>query len=267
MNSLVSIIMPVYNAERFISEAINSVLDQTYPNWELLIINDGSSDGSVQIIKTFKDKRIRFFDQSNQGVSAARNVGLKNMMGDYFCFLDGDDVFTPDSLSCRLKLFSLDETVDFVDGKVIRFDDQSKFEISSWTPSYEGKPLNDLVTLGQKTFFGITWMIRRKMDQVYEMEKGLTHGEDLLFLIQVACNNGNYTYTDHIILNNRVHGQSAMNNLDGLATGYRYIYSKLKSMHEIRSVDISKYRRRVNRILILSYFRKMQFSKGLKSLI
>ena len=85
-DALVSILMPVYNAEAFISEAITSVIRQSHKNWELLIVNDGSTDRSKNIIHSFPDKRIQYFEQQNRGVSVARNVGLKNMKGDYFCF-------------------------------------------------------------------------------------------------------------------------------------------------------------------------------------
>src|SRR5687768_10401875 len=122
--NLVSIIMPVHNAGRFVREAIQSVLDQSYSNWELLIINDGSIDDSAKQINQLQDERIKLFNQEHRGVSAARNVGLAHMRGDYFCFLDADDVLPPRSVEARLREF--DETIAFVDGEVDIFDYEIK---------------------------------------------------------------------------------------------------------------------------------------------
>ena len=90
---LVSIIIPTYNTEMYISSCINSVLNQSYPNIEIIIINDGSTDNTEKEILKFKDSRIHYIKQKNQGVSVARNTALKIINGDYFCFLDADDLF------------------------------------------------------------------------------------------------------------------------------------------------------------------------------
>ena len=90
-NNLISIILPLYNSEKTIYNTIKSILNQTYKNFELLIINDGSTDNSLSICNSFNDSRIRIINQDNSGVSSARNNGLRNIKGDYFCFVDSDD--------------------------------------------------------------------------------------------------------------------------------------------------------------------------------
>jgi glycosyltransferase involved in cell wall biosynthesis len=267
MNSLISIIMPVYNAEKFVAEAINSVLKQTYANWELLIINDGSVDGSEQVIKIFNDNRIRFFYQSNQGVSAARNVGLKNMKGDYFCFLDADDVFPENSVLSRHQIFIQNPETIFVDGKVEKWDSNFGNLKSTWTPCMMGNPLIDLISLEGKSFFGPTWMIRRGNNKEYQMREGLTHGEDLLFYIDIAALGGTYSFTNDLILLYRVHSQSAMQNLDALNVGYLTIHRILSSNTKISKSLLSRYRNKVRRIMFLSYLRKIKIFQALKSLI
>jgi len=105
MENLVSVIMPAYNAEKYIKEAIESVLNQTYPNFEFLIINDGSKDKTTEIVKSFKDKRIRFFDlPNNVGVSEARNIGLSYATGDWIAFIDSDDKWKPERLEALLSI-------------------------------------------------------------------------------------------------------------------------------------------------------------------
>lgn len=103
MNELVSVIMPCYNAEAFISEAIQSVLDQTYQNFELIIVNDGSTDASEREIKKFTDNRIRYFSQENKGQCAASNFGITQAGGEYIKFFDADDVLGKDHLEAQLR--------------------------------------------------------------------------------------------------------------------------------------------------------------------
>ena len=86
-----SIIIPAYNVEKYIKETIQSVLNQTYDNYEIIVINDGSTDKTEEVIKSIKDKRIKLVNQNNKGVSAARNNGIKHATGDYIIFIDSDD--------------------------------------------------------------------------------------------------------------------------------------------------------------------------------
>jgi len=105
-NNLVSIIIPCYNAEEFISETIDSVLAQTYENWEMIIVDDCSIDNSPQIIlsSTNKDERIRLIKLSkNSGVAEARNMGLLQAKGDYIAFLDSDDIWDKNKLHEQIK--------------------------------------------------------------------------------------------------------------------------------------------------------------------
>lgn len=103
--NVVSIIMPAYNAEKWIGAAIEKVKEQTYTNWELIIINDGSTDRTEEICreKGENDRRIRIFTQENKGPSAARNYGLDQMTGDYFTIIDCDDYLRCDALEIYLN--------------------------------------------------------------------------------------------------------------------------------------------------------------------
>ena len=113
---MVSIIMPVYNSEKFVSEAIESVLNQSYKNWELLIVNDGSTDQSPKIINDYaeKDSRIKVFHRNNQGVSMARNFALDRICGEYVTFIDSDDVYLINRLERLLQVFAQYKDCDIV---------------------------------------------------------------------------------------------------------------------------------------------------------
>ena len=90
----ISIIMPAYNAEKTIRQCIHSVLEQTYKNYELIIVNDGSNDNTSTICKQFeKDDKIKYIEKENEGVSKARNIGIQHATGNYICFIDSDDEY------------------------------------------------------------------------------------------------------------------------------------------------------------------------------
>src|SRR5574344_1329124 len=104
MNSLVSIVVPVYNASKFIEETINCVLNQTYQNFELILVDDLSKDNSVEVIKKFKDERIRLIEQTEKQLAAgSRNRGIKEAKGRYLCYLDADDLWEKEKIEKQVK--------------------------------------------------------------------------------------------------------------------------------------------------------------------
>lgn len=120
MNSIVSIIVPFYNAEKFIAQCIQSIKNQTYKHWELILVNDGSTDKSTDIAKLYskQDDRIHLIFQKNAGVSAARNKGLASVKGDFICFCDVDDYYESNALELMVNSFS--DSVDIVKCNFIR---------------------------------------------------------------------------------------------------------------------------------------------------
>ena len=106
MNKLVSIIVPCYNQVQYLDEALQSVYDQTYQNWECIIVNDGSPDHTEEVVKKWieKDNRFKYFYQENGGLSSARNIGLENAKGDYIQFLDADDFLDAKKIELSLEI-------------------------------------------------------------------------------------------------------------------------------------------------------------------
>jgi len=103
MLSLVSIIIPFYNAEQYIAEALYSALEQTYGDLEIIVVDDGSTDASLEIVKQYKDNRIKILSQRNKGGSSARNNAIEAAMGEYIKFLDADDVLLPDAIEKQIE--------------------------------------------------------------------------------------------------------------------------------------------------------------------
>lgn len=228
MNSLVSVIMPVYNAEVYVGLAITSVLQQSYSNIELLIINDGSNDKSEEVIlkSIANDSRVKYFKQKNTGVSAARNVGLRNMTGVFFCFLDADDIFPVNSIELRMRKFSANPDLAFCDGAVTTWDANFEKQQSSWKPTHRGSAFEKLTELSESCFFGLTWLIKRDDVMEYRFQEDMTHAEDLLFFIEIS-RSGNYDFIDDPVLLYRASQKSAMRNLNGLAVGYNALYDTI----------------------------------------
>jgi len=123
-NSLISIIIPCFNQAKFLNETLNSVLEQTYQNWECIVVNDGSTDDSENIAKGWvaKDTRFKYFNQVNSGVSAARNLALDKAQGNFIQFLDADDLLEVDKIEISIHAMQKYE-VEVVCSNYIMFKD------------------------------------------------------------------------------------------------------------------------------------------------
>lgn len=178
---LVSIIMPAYNCEKYVFEAINSVLAQTYKNWELLVLDDGSKDNTLQIIEEFsrKDSRIKAFpNRKNMGVSATRNRGIELASGDWIAFLDSDDMWEP---------LKLEKQFEVVENKSVEF----LFTGSSYV-NEEGEPFKGLFEIPEKVTYKklrnqnviscSSVLVKKKYFENIKMEKDEMHEDYAVWL-------------------------------------------------------------------------------------
>ncbi len=94
--AIISVVIPAYNSEKTIRATIESVLQQSFKDFELIVIDDGSQDSTYQVVSSFSDSRVRVFSYPNAGVSASRNRGITKANGEFIAFLDADDLWTPD---------------------------------------------------------------------------------------------------------------------------------------------------------------------------
>jgi glycosyltransferase involved in cell wall biosynthesis len=118
---LVSIVIPSYNAEQWIEEAVKSALNQAWSKKEIIIVDDGSSDNTLSIAKRFESRSVKVLSQENQGASAARNKGLSIAQGDYIQWLDADDLLAPDKISNQLKVSSCESDLTLLSSSWARF--------------------------------------------------------------------------------------------------------------------------------------------------
>lgn len=147
---LVSVIIPLYNAERYIEQCIRSVLNQTWPNIELIVVDDGSTDNSYAIVKRFEDENVKILRQANQGASAAKQNGLNNAKGQYIQYLDADDLLDRDKIN-RQVFALLKEPNKIAVCKTVHFfgDDVENYieEEDNFFQAYLDEPLNFLIKL------------------------------------------------------------------------------------------------------------------------
>ena len=121
----VSVIIPTYNCERFIGRTINSALAQTYRDFELIVVDDGSTDGTQSLVAGYGDA-VHYVYQSNQGASAARNSALSRAGGEFIAYLDSDDLWSPEKLACQVEYLDAHPTCGFVHTEVSVIDEQDK---------------------------------------------------------------------------------------------------------------------------------------------
>ena len=123
-NIIISIIVPIYNVEEYLEECLESIRNQTYTNIEVILVNDGSIDGSKEICERFcqQDNRFKLVTQENQGLSAARNRGVKETIGEYIMFVDSDDVVKENIV--EVLFFYMNSDVDIVECQITRCKDE-----------------------------------------------------------------------------------------------------------------------------------------------
>lgn len=191
----VSIIMPAYNAEDHIKEAIQSVINQSYEGWELIVIDDGSRDRTEKIVRSFKDKRVKYFKQENQGRAAARNAGLKRAIGKYIGFLDADDLFMMDKLEKQVELLENTPDVIGVMGGWKRINPKGKV-LKTINKKNRWKIPKEKFLGGCPVHICMTLMHREFIDKGIRFETKRRYGEDWEFLLRLSTVY-NYEFMTH----------------------------------------------------------------------
>jgi len=125
---LVSVIIPVYNYDRYLGEAIESVLNQTYQHLEVIVVDDGSTDRSGEVAKSFADRGVQYCYQANAGIGPARNKGVEPAAGEFIAFLDADDRWPLQKIERQLKAFESDETLEMVFGQALQLQNGPEWE-------------------------------------------------------------------------------------------------------------------------------------------
>ena len=226
---MISIIIPAYNAEKYITETINSVLNQTYTDWELIIIDDGSTDNTAKIIKQFceKDDRIKYYYQENGGVSSARNLGIEKAEGNIIAFLDADDIWLENNLSEKNKVLSENEDVNWVFSQIIHFSQEKEIVDNNVEDINNLNWLNSLLLWkGEVKTTPSNIIVKRKcLESGIRFDTSLSTAADQDFCIQLASNFKG-RYIDESLVRYRVLEESMSRNIVVMEKDHISVFKK-----------------------------------------
>lgn len=223
ISSLVSIIVPCYNQAQYLDEALQSVLNQTYTNWECIIVNDGSPDNTEEVAKKWvaKDKRFKYFYQENGGLSSARNFGITHAIGEYILPLDADDKIAVNYVELAINAFQQDTTLKVVYCKAEKFGDE--------VGSLSLKPFS-IKTLATENMIFCSAMFKREDWQIvggYDIN--MIYGlEDWEFWIAILKNGGEVKSLNEVGFYYRIKANSMLKQLNNEKNMFLMEYLSIK---------------------------------------
>jgi len=183
----ISVIIPAYNAERTILETVESVRQQTFSDFELIVINDGSTDRTLELLNTVEDPRLKIFSYENGGAAVARNRGISHATGDFIAFLDADDLWTLDKLELQLVALQQHPEAGVAYSWTYCIDEQGKFLYHLETVFFEGNVYPQLLV---KNFLGcgsIPLIRRQAIESISKFNHSLVPVEDWDYWLRLAA--------------------------------------------------------------------------------
>ena len=213
---LISVILPVYNSEKYLREALNSVFNQHYTPLEIIIVDDGSTDGTSQIVKEYRGK-VQYYYQQNEGPASARNLGIQKANGDFITFIDADDLWPDDKLMNQMRCFEKYPETEIVQGLVERVDiskpnkpDESEVEEQLFIHSNLG-----------------AMIIRRAVfDKIGMFDRNLTYHSDTDFWFRARESGIKILVDNKIALIYRIHGSNHTTGKNTKSLGFARILKK-----------------------------------------
>lgn len=243
MNKKVSIIIPVYNGEDSISIPLNSLLEQTYTNFEAIIIDDGSKDRTKEVVEKFssKDCRLKYYYQDNAGVSVARNKGIGVATGDYICFLDSDDFYENSFIEKMINKIEIDSAyVCYCGYNVV----SPKGKSRKRTKFKSSDILTDYI-LANISVHTTSWVIKKEFlnESKIKFPEGVTWGEDFEFFCELLAKTTKITFVRDYLTNYRTGFEGdrlSAFSLDKLDKDFESIHRILNNTIINRSTTVDK---------------------------
>ena len=233
--NLVSIITPMYNAEKYVGLTIESVLAQTYKNWEMIIVNDGSKDSCAEIVKEYTQKgnRIKLINQVNAGSATARNNALRSAMGQYICFLDTDDLWDSNFLEKQLN-FLKEKNAALVFSSYRRIDEKGEKKLDPFIVPKTATYTDLLKTCSISCLTSI--YDKKQIGELYFKEELKSLRDDFAFWLQVLKKiKIAYGNTD-ILASYRVFASSTTGNKKKVIKPQFMVYYKVEKLGLIKSL-------------------------------
>lgn len=229
-----SLIVPVYNAEKYLTECLTSIVAELTDEMELIIVNDGSTDSSSKICKQFECSNVRIFENDNHGVSYSRNFGIDKAIGEYICFIDADDILSKNWSKNILE--NLNSAFDYI------------IFLSNITNNIEKEKLLEYTFKVDDKFHWIStpWskIYKKELLNKYQIrfKNGVINGEDMLFNAEVILSTDNISYVDCNIYNYRVNPLSVTKTFkDRLFKSDQFFLQYLQQIFEQQKLSCVKY--------------------------
>lgn len=269
-----SVVIPLYNKEKFIKHTIQSVLDQTFQDFEIIIVNDGSTDGSVEVVKQFEDERIHLIEQKNAGVSAARNRGIQEAKYDLIAFLDADDEWLPNHLEemAYLKNKYLICKVFATNYKIVDTTSKERFpvNIDLFLFSQNDGILENYFEIAAHTappiWTSAVVVEKRAIEKVKGFPQGIRLGEDLLVWALLAVNDS-IAYSKKITAVYNFKSLSELIDSEPFPDEPDVVGKELKALQVHSSQSLSKYISLWHRMRYNLYIKNFQRMKAFNEII
>ena len=252
MNSddpLVSVIIPLYNGARYISETLQSVLNQSHGNFEIVVVDDGSKDDSAEIVKAISDPRIKYTSQENKGIAGARNTGIKLSRGEYITFLDQDDLFHREKLEREVDAFKQHPGVGVVYSEVPAINEH-RSRLNSGRAMFHKRPSGNVLeqSLAHNIIPGTAgiMVLRSCFDEAGLFDEQLSGVDDWHMWVRLAAvTRFKYLPEEHAFV--RLHSSNTSNDVSHMARDGLAAVDKLYSDPLIRSaasgLDVERLRK------------------------
>lgn len=245
----VSIIVPVYNKEKFIADCIDSLISQTYVSIEIILVDDGSHDRSWDIIKKYSkiDNRVVPVHQENAGVSAARNAGLDRAQGKWICFVDADDYLPKDGIQILVE-HGEKSNADIVNANATRVEDDKQFKIFNFN--------NEIVkgNIYPRLVHFAPWaqLFKRSIIEEHHLRyvKGLAYSEDNVFILYYSLYASSIEFVNDSVYNYRINFDSAIQNKDYKKVAYHQMWAA-HEVYKLKDKEASLRNFIINRTKIL----------------
>jgi len=276
----ISIVIPTYNCAKYICEAINSVINQTYKNVEIIVVDDGSTDNTREILKPYIDsKKIRYFYEENSGPAKAKNKGIRIADGEYIAFLDSDDMWLPDKLKSQMDFFRSHPNIKAVhcDLDFFNADNILNNIFDKKRLIQEGWIFEDYLLLRSWVFLSCLLVRKTVLDTIGLFNESLYTAEDTNLILRIA-KKYRFGFVDKILVKRRMHGKNlsqigvenygTFKNLDNIVElypelhpsrsklmrkAYEYRYASIGYSNFYKS-DYTKARNFLLKALRMSYF-------------
>lgn len=254
---IVSIIIPAYNAGKYIKQTVESVIGQTYKNIEIIVIDDGSKDKTAEIVKSFGDPRVIYIFQENNGQSAARNAGIKIAKGKYISFLDSDDLFLPQKIERQVDFLESNPDCGVCYSKIYHFfSDQPEKLYYNPIPNYSGYIFDKLLT--HSVVNPLAAVMRKEyLDKYGGFKEDWRRCDEQYLWLKMAFNKVKFCYLDEVLGHYRINRESMSNqNVYVVETMEKFlelldIVESWLGQEESRKYDFDELRKKTKRKLFI----------------